>query len=77
MHRRDRWSGGGTCLLACGVLLSLSCAGNDDGVAEAPQEWSYFGGSKAFQRYSALDQIDRDNVGAYRSSGAATASMRS
>ena len=25
-------------------------------------EWSYFGGSKAFTRYSPLDQIDRDNV---------------
>ena len=25
-------------------------------------EWRYFGGDKAFTRYSPLDQINRDNV---------------
>ncbi|MDP6579726.1 MAG: PQQ-binding-like beta-propeller repeat protein [Vicinamibacterales bacterium] len=31
--------------------------------AQAPAgEWLYFGGDKAFTRYSPLDQIDRDNV---------------
>src|SRR5262245_34630644 len=25
-------------------------------------DWRYFGGNKAFTRYSALDQISRDNV---------------
>ena len=29
-------------------------------------EWRYFGGSKAFTRYSPLDQIDRDNVKSLR-----------
>src|SRR5262245_29254880 len=28
----------------------------------APREWRYFGGDKAFTRYSPLDQITRDNV---------------
>jgi glucose dehydrogenase len=27
-----------------------------------PNEWRYFGGDKAFTRYSPLDQINRDNV---------------
>jgi quinoprotein glucose dehydrogenase len=33
--------------------------------SQAPQlrtEWRYYGGNKGFTRYSALDQIDRDNV---------------
>ena len=42
----------------------------------APGEWRYFGGSKAFTRYSPLDQINRDNVGSlrivWRRSGAAS-----
>jgi quinoprotein glucose dehydrogenase len=29
-------------------------------------EWRYFGGDKGFTRYSALDQINRDNVGRLR-----------
>jgi quinoprotein glucose dehydrogenase len=33
----------------------------------APQtQWRYYGGDKAFTRYSALDQIDRDNVESLR-----------
>ena len=60
MRRLDRWSGRGISLLACAVL---SCTGDDGRVAEAQQEWSYYGGSRAFQRYSSLDQIDHDNVG--------------
>ena len=32
------------------------------GAQELAGEWSYFGGDKAFTRYSPLDQIDRDNV---------------
>ena len=30
--------------------------------ASRPSEWRYFGGNKAFTRYSPLDQINRDNV---------------
>lgn len=33
--------------------------------AQAPEprtEWRYYGGNKGFTRYSALDQINRDNV---------------
>src|SRR5687767_15857268 len=33
--------------------------------SQAPQtktEWRYYGGTKGFTRYSALDQINRDNV---------------
>ena len=37
--------------------------------AQAPQpaaEWRYYGGNKGFTRYSALDQINRDNVKSVR-----------
>ncbi len=30
--------------------------------SQSRNEWRYFGGDKAFTRYSALDQINRDNV---------------
>ncbi len=63
MCRRQRWIGAGVSLAAYAILLS--CTGDVPGVpgGEAAQEWSYYGGSKAFQRYSSLDQINRDNVG--------------
>jgi quinoprotein glucose dehydrogenase len=31
-----------------------------------PAEWRYYGGNKGFTRYSALDQINRDNVKSLR-----------
>ena len=31
--------------------------------AESASSWSYFGGSKAFTRYTSLDQINAKNVG--------------
>ena len=34
--------------------------------ADAPSEWTYFGGSRAFTRYAPLDQIDRSNVSGLR-----------
>src|SRR5438034_153258 len=40
--------------LTAGVLRSQS--------RSTPAEWRYFGGDKAFTRYSPLDQITRDNV---------------
>ena len=34
--------------------------------ADAPSEWTYFGGTRAFTRYAPLDQIDRSNVAGLR-----------
>ncbi len=51
--------------IGCGVLLAIVGGGpialhaEDD---RAPGEWPYFGGDKAFTRYSPLEQINRDNV---------------
>jgi quinoprotein glucose dehydrogenase len=42
----------------CACLVAL--AGGFDDVRA--QEWTYFGGDKAFTRYAPLDQIDRDNI---------------
>ena len=43
--------------------LALACAGIIDVRSQSrPNEWRYFGGDKAFTRYSPLDQINRDNV---------------
>jgi quinoprotein glucose dehydrogenase len=33
---------------------------------QPPSEWRYYGGNKGFTRYSALDQINRDNVKSLR-----------
>ena len=51
------------------ILLAAfvaACQGADlapDNQQAAPQgEWTYFGGDRTFSRYSALDQIDRENV---------------
>ncbi|MGH9219781.1 MAG: PQQ-binding-like beta-propeller repeat protein, partial [Vicinamibacterales bacterium] len=65
-----------TLLLA---VLTLSAAGATIAVvaSQAPQppfdsaqgkqtEWRYYGGNKGFTRYSALDQINRDNVKSLR-----------
>jgi glucose dehydrogenase len=46
-------------ILGVGAAIVASAA------SQAPQsraEWRYFGGDKGFTRYSALDQINRDNV---------------
>jgi quinoprotein glucose dehydrogenase len=48
-------------LLAMLALAALTAA-----QAPARGEWRYFGGDKAFTRYSPLDQIDRNNVGNLR-----------
>jgi quinoprotein glucose dehydrogenase len=48
-----------------GLVLSLvvAAAVATGSQEHAPaREWRYFGGNKAFTRYSALDQISRDNV---------------
>jgi quinoprotein glucose dehydrogenase len=48
-----------------GVAAALAAAA----ASQAPQprtEWRYFGGDKGFTRYSALDQINRDNVKSLR-----------
>lgn len=48
------------------AVLTLCAAVATIGVAasQMPQalEWRYYGGNKGFTRYSALDQINRDNV---------------
>ncbi len=49
-------------LLSTAILLGV-CAAESKDAAVAKQEWSSYGGEKAFQRYSALSQIDKSNVG--------------
>ena len=50
------------CVLLMASAILASCTGDEPGAEEAG-EWSYYGGSKSFQRYSSLDQITRENVG--------------
>ena len=59
MRLRHGWIRAGVLLMASAILVS--CTGDAPGAQQAG-EWSYYGGSKAFQRYSSLDQITRDNV---------------
>src|SRR5213593_2429824 len=48
---------------AAGLVLMLAAAGAVAVHSQGRQvEWRYFGGDKAFTRYSPLDQINRDNV---------------
>ncbi len=49
------------CLMACLGAGTLP-AGTTLLAQPQQSEWNYFGGSKAFNRYSSLDQIHRDNV---------------
>jgi quinoprotein glucose dehydrogenase len=52
-------------LTQCGLAVSLvavAAAAIRSQERSAPPEWRYFGGDKAFTRYSPLDQITRDNV---------------
>ena len=42
--------------------LALACTSVIVVHSQSRNEWRYFGGDKAFTRYSALDQINRDNV---------------
>src|SRR5262245_60309621 len=49
--------------------LGLAAAAIAAVASQTPQprtEWRYFGGDKGFTRYSALDQINRDNVSKLR-----------
>ena len=52
-------------LTAAVSMLGAAAAIVASATSQAPQphaEWRYFGGDKGFTRYSALDQINRDNV---------------
>ena len=60
MPGRLRWIGAGS--LACMVWLG-ACEPRLGGGGADSVDWAYFGGDKAFTRYSPLDQITRDNVG--------------
>jgi len=46
------------------AVLTLCAAAAAPVASQSPQrtEWRYYGGNKGFTRYSALDQINRDNV---------------
>ncbi len=57
-HLMRRVVGGGVLLVMVGGGVPFSGAPDD----RAPGEWPYFGGDKAFTRYSPLAQINRDNV---------------
>ncbi len=58
MPHLSRW-------IASGLLVGLvgieACATDVGGTPEL-QDWTYFGGDKAFTRYAPLDQINRNNV---------------
>ena len=60
MPGRLRLIGAGS--LACVVWLG-ACTPRFGGEGADSVDWAYFGGDKAFTRYSPLDQITRDNVG--------------
>ena len=66
-------------LIGAGLSLSLAAAA---AVAISSQqqmpgnEWRYFGGDKGYTRYSALDQINRDNVKNLRDRVAAPGGQR-
>ena len=51
--------------IASGLLVGLvgieACAIDFLGTPE-PNDWTYFGGDRAFTRYAPLEQIDRDNI---------------
>jgi quinoprotein glucose dehydrogenase len=49
-------------LAALGFALALVCLSIVAVRSQSKGEWRYFGGDKAFTRYSPLDQINRDNV---------------
>ena len=44
----------------CAVAATIAIVASQ--AAQTPTEWRYYGGDKGFTRYSALDQINRDNV---------------
>ena len=48
------------------VALAATIAAVAAQTPQARTEWRYFGGNKGFTRYSALDQINRGNVGSLR-----------
>ena len=51
-------------LTLCAVAATIAVVASQ---APRPQtEWRYYGGNKGFTRYSALDQINRDNVKSLR-----------
>src|SRR5882724_8845932 len=54
---RGAAAGAMSLLLTSAIVASVSAARADDSV-----EWRYFGGSKRFDRYSSLAQINRDTV---------------
>ena len=58
MRIRNRWMAGGVAL----SLVVLTTVVTRSQQQHSKGEWRYFGGDKAFTRYSALDQIDHNNV---------------
>ena len=53
-------------LLACAALQAIGCIAAADPASVSDKdsgEWRYFGGSKHFDRYSPLSQINGDSVG--------------
>jgi quinoprotein glucose dehydrogenase len=51
-----------TLVRSCGVLALAAASVVAVRSQSRQNEWRYFGGDKAFTRYSPLDQINRDNV---------------
>jgi quinoprotein glucose dehydrogenase len=48
---------------ACAIAIAAGSIVTLDSQSGRASEWSYYGGDKAFTRYSPLDQINKSNVG--------------
>ncbi|HEX6216999.1 MAG TPA: PQQ-binding-like beta-propeller repeat protein [Vicinamibacterales bacterium] len=49
-------------LFAVAATIAVASQSPSPGGVQTRTEWRYYGGNKGFTRYSALDQINRDNV---------------
>ncbi len=61
-------SGAGACTRAF-LVAALACAASPAARAQSPEasDWGYYGGDAFGQRYSSVDEINRDNVAQLRS----------
>ena len=53
-------------LTLCAVAATIAVVASQAPPSRQRTEWRYYGGNKGFTRYSALDQINRDNVKSLR-----------
>jgi quinoprotein glucose dehydrogenase len=63
MRRSHRVGLAAIVVCVCAAAIVATARGQDRFRDGAPGEWRYYGGTAASTKYSALDQITRDNVG--------------